>query len=90
MILAYSLLVGILIGFVYGYSFVLQQKSIFSVNAKPLIASLLSIVRVIILGITFTISLRTTQINPILVAVTSIVIFWIIILIKKASLYARS
>lgn len=88
--IAYSLTLGALFGSFYGYSFVLQQKSIFSVKIKPLFITILSTIRMLIVGIVFTISLRTGQINPILLTVTFIIVFWIILFIKKATFYAKS
>lgn len=89
-IIVYSIVVGALIGFFYGYSFVLQQKSIFSIKNQLLLSIAISTIRIFLTGIVFILLLHTQQINPILVTVTLIVIFWIIILIEKASLYAGS
>lgn len=88
--IAYSLTLGALFGSFYGYSFVFQQKSIFSFKIKPLLITITSAARLLIVGIVFTISLRTEQINPILLTVTFIIVFWIILFIKKASFYAKS
>lgn len=84
-VIVYSIIVGAIIGFCYGYSFVLQQKSIFAIKNKLLFSAVISSIRIFITGIVCMLLLHTQQINLILVAVTVIITFWITILIKKAA-----
>lgn len=90
-----SLIVGFLIGLFYGYSFVLQQRSIFflqstSYTSSKIIVILLFLSRVCLIGLCSLFILRSSIINSILVILTFVTAFWLIILKKKAIFHEES
>ena len=78
--------IGIGAGLIYGYSFVMQQRSIFFHEHKSY-ANVFLMARIIIISLLGSYLLRSPLIPSILGLVGFIVIFWTIILIQKASLY---
>jgi hypothetical protein len=81
---------GLFLGLVYGYSFVLQQRRALSLYRSHLAIIILSSVRFIGVLLLFTILLHRNEINSILLIISFIVTFWVLLFMKKASLYARS
>jgi len=82
------LLVGISSGLIYGYSFVLQQRSIFF-HANKMRAISLFALRILLLCMVGSYLLRSPVIPSILVAVGFAIFFWSVILMQKAKLDER-
>lgn len=87
-----SLIIGSLIGCVYGLFFVLQQKRAFSSkqlqkNSKQFIAALLlTVTRFVLLGGCLYYLLHSPSINFILILLSCMVTFWFIVLKQRGTL----
>ena len=77
---------GIIAGLLYGYSFVLQQRSIFF-QANSTRAISFFIARIMIALVTGSYLLQSPQIPSILGLLGFTIIFWAILLTTKAKLY---
>lgn len=77
---------GIIAGLFYGYSFVLQQRSIFF-YANQTRATAFFIARVIIMVIAGSYLLQSPKIPSILGLLGFTIVFWAILLTTKAKLY---
>ncbi len=80
------MLIGIGAGILYGYSFVIQQRSMFFQSNQTRAASFF-IVRILIMSFVGSYLLRSPVIPSILGVLGFVVIFWSVLLIKKANLY---
>lgn len=85
------LVTGCILGLVYGYSFVLQQRSIFFKNNSriPLKSFLFFPLRIIFFILIWYYLLRSPVLHSILMMSVCMVIFWLVILNKKTQLYEQ-
>ncbi len=78
-----STCIGLLVGYIYGLSFVFTQKRVFSLNQKNIL--FLSCIRLFFLGTTLYCLLQSTKTDFTLILISFIVAFWLVVY-KKVQL----
>lgn len=83
-----SIAITLVIGILYGVSLLLTQKLLVS-SKKPMLAGIISLIRLACLGIFFQIMLKSNQIHPIILVTSLLSAYWLTILLCKELIDAR-
>lgn len=75
-------------GLLFGLSLLHTQKVLF-LSKNPLLAGIISTVRLLVISVFFYIMLKSTQIHPIILVASFLLAYWLIILKFKEFLHGK-
>lgn len=83
-----TLFILFFVGILFGLSVIFTQKVLF-ITKNPILITMISMLRLFIIGNFFYIILKSTQIHPIILIVSFLVAYWLTILNFKELINAR-
>ena len=75
-------------GLLFGLSLLHTQKVLF-LSKNPLLAAVISTIRLLVISVFFYIMLKSTQIHPIILVASFLLAYWLIILKFKEFLHGK-